>query len=278
MNHRVTACMGALGLLALATLTACSVRVADTSSRGTLSIAANEVRISVPGAPKAYARSWSKKPSSPPSSPAAGRLAGEPAAGVVARGAPGECPGFAAGRWLVLQVATAGGATVGPVPLIADIGSPPLEVPPLPPVAAGATRTYRLPVSFRLTSDTVMTSFFIPQLGSQIYAMAGRQSRLHLLADHAGVYRGQNQQFSGRGFADMHFQVRVLPRSQFAAWAKRAGKGRPRLDPSRFRRLSRPSTREHVAYYAPVSPGLFREIIDGFRHGRGPLAAARAGR
>ena len=28
-----------------------------------------------------------------------------------------------------------------------------------------------VPVSFKITSDTVMASFFIPQLGSQIYAM-----------------------------------------------------------------------------------------------------------
>lgn len=132
-----------------------------------------------------------------------------------------------------------------------------------------------VPVSFRLTSDTVMTSFFIPQLGSQIYAMAGRQSRLHLLADHSGVYRGQNQQFSGKGFADMHFQVRVVSQPQFTAWAKRAGQGRPRLDAARFRRLSRPGSRGHVAYFAPVSPRLFQDIIDGFRQGHGaPVAGA----
>ena len=29
------------------------------------------------------------------------------------------------------------------------------------------------PLSFRITSATVMNSFFVPQLGSQIYAMAG---------------------------------------------------------------------------------------------------------
>ena len=58
-----------------------------------------------------------------------------------------------------------------------------------------------VPLSFKLTSDTVMTSFFIPQLGSQIYAMAGMQTRLHLLADEPGTYAGQNQQFSGEGYA-----------------------------------------------------------------------------
>jgi cytochrome o ubiquinol oxidase subunit 2 len=55
-----------------------------------------------------------------------------------------------------------------------------------------------VPLSFRITSGTVMTSFFIPQLGSQIYAMAGMQTRLHLMADEPGTYAGQNQQFSGR--------------------------------------------------------------------------------
>src|SRR4030042_5898398 len=66
-----------------------------------------------------------------------------------------------------------------------------------------------VPVSFKLTSDTVMTSFFIPQLGSQMYAMAGMQTRLHLLADKPGVYTGQNQQLTGRGYSDIHFQAQA---------------------------------------------------------------------
>src|ERR1700739_1369051 len=46
------------------------------------------------------------------------------------------------------------------------------------------------PVNFTITSDTVMNSFFIPQLGGQIYAMAGMQTRLHLLAEEPGDYAG----------------------------------------------------------------------------------------
>ncbi len=38
------------------------------------------------------------------------------------------------------------------------------------------------PVYFKVTSNSVMNSFFIPRLGSQIYAMAGMQTRLHLIA------------------------------------------------------------------------------------------------
>src|SRR5438270_3305695 len=42
------------------------------------------------------------------------------------------------------------------------------------------------PVNFRLTSATVMNSFFIPQLGSQIYTMGGMTTHLNLLADAPG--------------------------------------------------------------------------------------------
>src|ERR1700739_1329882 len=60
------------------------------------------------------------------------------------------------------------------------------------------------PISLELTSSGVMNSFFVPQLGSQIYTMAGMMTRLHLLADHSGTYRGFSAQFSGEGFSDMH--------------------------------------------------------------------------
>jgi cytochrome o ubiquinol oxidase subunit 2 len=123
-----------------------------------------------------------------------------------------------------------------------------------------------VPISFRLTSDSVMTSFFIPRLGSQIYAMAGRRTRLHLLADTPGVYRGQNQQFSGRGYADMHFRVRVTTGKQFAAWVRQTRKRAPhQLDVARFAALSEPGVRVTETAFAPVSPGLFDAVVDRFR-------------
>jgi cytochrome o ubiquinol oxidase subunit II len=60
------------------------------------------------------------------------------------------------------------------------------------------------PISFELTSSG---SFFVPQLGSQIYTMAGMATHLQLQADNPGRYRRLSAQFSGEGFADMHFTV-----------------------------------------------------------------------
>src|SRR6202008_4830613 len=74
------------------------------------------------------------------------------------------------------------------------------------------------PVEFELTSSGVMNSFFVPQLGSQIYTMSGMVTRVYLQADHPGTYRGLSANFSGDGFADMHFSVEALPTEYFTQW------------------------------------------------------------
>jgi len=118
-----------------------------------------------------------------------------------------------------------------------------------------------IPLSFRITSDTVMNSFFIPQLGSQMYAMAGMESRLHLLADKAGVYFGQTQQFSGSGYAYMQFRAKAVSQSEFQGWLQEVGQSADKLDPARFQVLQKPSIAAPVTYFSTVEPGLFDQII-----------------
>src|SRR6266581_5928171 len=81
------------------------------------------------------------------------------------------------------------------------------------------------PVNFELTSSGVMNSFFIPQLGSQIYTMAGMVTGLKLQADHPGTYRGLSAQYSGSGFADMRFSVDAVPAEEFTQWVDAARSG-----------------------------------------------------
>ena len=86
------------------------------------------------------------------------------------------------------------------------------------------------PVEFRLTSATVMNSFFVPQLGSQIYTMAGMTTHLNLLADRPGEYPGISANFSGDGFSDMRFIVKAVPAGDFDAWVAQARGAGVRLD------------------------------------------------
>jgi cytochrome o ubiquinol oxidase subunit 2 len=121
-----------------------------------------------------------------------------------------------------------------------------------------------VPLSFRITSGTVMTSFFIPQLGSQIYAMAGMQTRLHLLANEPGIYTGQNQQFSGRGYADMSFKAIAVSPKEYEEWVQKVKQSPDTLDLARYETLEKPSTGYPVSLFSSVEPDLFDRIIRKF--------------
>lgn len=120
------------------------------------------------------------------------------------------------------------------------------------------------PVNFKITSDTVMNSFFIPRLGGQIYAMAGMETQLHLLADKPGRYLGENAQYSGRGFPYQNFVANVTSEQGFKNWIAKARQSSLALDLKRFNELAQASVRHPVTYYASVSPDLFKQIIDKF--------------
>ena len=117
------------------------------------------------------------------------------------------------------------------------------------------------PVSLELTSSGVMNSFFVPQLGSQIYTMAGMTTRLHLQADHSGTYRGFSAQFSGEGFADMHFDAEAVPDEKFTQWLDAARSNGPALDAKSYADLVKPSAAVAPFTYRSVAPGLFDSIL-----------------
>jgi cytochrome o ubiquinol oxidase subunit II len=130
------------------------------------------------------------------------------------------------------------------------------------------------PVDFKLTAESLMNSFFIPQLGSQVYAMAGMQTQLHLIADHPGSYRGLSSAFSGPGFSDMHFQVLATDRQAFDAWVQQARKSPQVLDQATYQSLAKPSSKNPVTLYTGVTPDLFEQIVDQYMHA--PKASANA--
>jgi cytochrome o ubiquinol oxidase subunit 2 len=117
------------------------------------------------------------------------------------------------------------------------------------------------PVHFRLTSSGVMNSFFVPQLGSQIYTMAGMTSQVSLQADAPGDYAGLSAQFSGAGFADMRFNVRAVPEGTYAKWIASTKADGPTLDRTTYAALAKPSTAVRPATYKAVDQGLFASIV-----------------
>jgi cytochrome o ubiquinol oxidase subunit 2 len=117
------------------------------------------------------------------------------------------------------------------------------------------------PVSFELTSSGVMNSFFVPQLGSQIYTMANMVTRLNLKADHPGKYRGFSAQFSGDGFADMYFTTDAVPAERFEQWVAATRNTGTALNAQSYIDLAKPSKAVRPFTYREVAPDLFSHIL-----------------
>jgi cytochrome o ubiquinol oxidase subunit II len=119
------------------------------------------------------------------------------------------------------------------------------------------------PVHFRLTSTSVMNSFFIPQLGSQIYTMAGMTTQLNLQADKPGAYPGLSAQFSGPGFSDMRFTLRAVSSEGFATWVAQTRERASVLDAASFTELARPTKAGGEVTYGSVSDDPFDMVTHG---------------
>jgi cytochrome o ubiquinol oxidase subunit 2 len=139
------------------------------------------------------------------------------------------------------------------------------------------------PISFELTSSGVMNSFFVPQLGGQIYTMAGMVTRLHLQADQNGTYRGMSANYSGRGFSDMVFKVDAVPAERFAQWVAAIRSMGPELDAQAYADLAKPSEAVTPFSFRAVAPDLFKGIVSslstpGHESHLTSTAAQRAGK
>ena len=118
-----------------------------------------------------------------------------------------------------------------------------------------------VPVNFRITSASVMNSFFIPQLGSQIYSMAGMETKLHLNAREPGTYAGISANYSGAGFSGMRFKAIATSQEGFDNWVKQAKASGTALTPAVYQELTKRSEHNPVARYASVPPSMFDYIL-----------------
>lgn len=126
-----------------------------------------------------------------------------------------------------------------------------------------------VPVRFRVTSGSVMNSFFIPRLGSQIYAMAGMDNDVHLIANEEGVYPGRSTNYSGAGFAGMTFKAHATSQQGFEDWVADVRESQDNLTfPEQYNALARPTQDAPVQYFSEISPRLYEDIIQSFQTGR----------
>ncbi len=131
-----------------------------------------------------------------------------------------------------------------------------------------------VPLELIITSDTVMNSFYVPALGSQIYAMAGMETELNLLAWEPGRFVGRNVQYSGAGFSQQYFDVVATSQDDFETWVQSVKSSSLTLDASAYEELAEPSIAHPITHYASYEAGLYDKIVAKYMHMPGPVTGA----
>jgi cytochrome o ubiquinol oxidase subunit 2 len=117
------------------------------------------------------------------------------------------------------------------------------------------------PINFILTADGPMNSFWIPQLGGQMYAMSGMSTTLHLIANEEGDFAGSAAEINGEGFSGMRFITRASSQEAFDQWVMNAKASSRFLSLEEYEILAKPSQNNVPVIYAASDPGLYDTII-----------------
>jgi len=117
------------------------------------------------------------------------------------------------------------------------------------------------PINFTITADSPMNSFWIPSLGSQVYAMSGMSTKLHLIASETGDYRGSSANISGKGFADMTFTARSSSKADFDKWVSGIRQSSGGIDLATYNELAKPGTNKKPVYYVLKDTDLYDTIV-----------------
>lgn len=123
----------------------------------------------------------------------------------------------------------------------------------------------KTPLNFEITSDAPMNSFWIPQLGGQIYAMPAMRAKLHLIADEPGTFRGKSASFSGKGFAGMHFPAVSVTSEEFNQWVAKVKSSPDQMGWASYQKLLVPSENHPKELFVLTDPNLFEQVLNKYR-------------
>ncbi|WP_249274129.1 ubiquinol oxidase subunit II [Parachlamydia sp. AcF125] len=126
-----------------------------------------------------------------------------------------------------------------------------------------------VPIHFEITADAPMNSFWIPQLGGQIYAMPQMKTQLHLIASEKGDFRGCSANISGEGFAGMHFITRASSEEEYHQWVESAKQSSRVLNTEEYHKLALPSSYVPPQIYRLKDGSLFEQVLMKYMHPQG---------
>ena len=117
------------------------------------------------------------------------------------------------------------------------------------------------PVRFRLTSSSVMNTFYVPAMAGMIYTMPGMETKLHAVLNKPGRFTGMSANYSGAGFSHMNFWTYATDEAGFARWVEQTKQGPMRLDTATYTRLERPSEKVRPLRFGTIDRALYDRIV-----------------
>ena len=126
-------------------------------------------------------------------------------------------------------------------------------------------------VLIQLTSENSVNAFWVPRLGTVLYAMPQMNAKLHLIADRQGVFNGTSANYSGDGFSEMHFKWHSVSQNDFDNWIAQARQSKQTLDRASYRQLTFSPKMGDVAakekdsevrYFSQVEKGLYYRVVN----------------
>ena len=117
------------------------------------------------------------------------------------------------------------------------------------------------PVRFRMSSSSVMNTFWVPSMAGMIYTMPGMETSLYGVLNRVGRFEGRSGNYSGAGFSGMTFWTHAVPDARFDQWV--AGvKRQPRvLSVGLYNQLEKPSENVRPIGFGGVDARLFGRIL-----------------
>jgi cytochrome o ubiquinol oxidase subunit II len=116
-------------------------------------------------------------------------------------------------------------------------------------------------VRFRMTSSSVMNTFYVPAMAGMIYTMPGMETKLHAVLNKPGTFEGMSAHYSGAGFSYMNFKTISTDDAGFDRWVAQIRSAPARLDTARYLQLEKPSEKVPPTPFGGVEQGLFTRIV-----------------
>ena len=120
------------------------------------------------------------------------------------------------------------------------------------------------PVEFKLTSDTVMNAFYVPEMAGMIYAMAGMETELNAVLNAPGTFKGIAANYNGAGFSNMDFDMKSFAtEADFDAWVETVrSEAGGMLSRESYNALAAPSQETGTIFYSGLEDGIYDRILN----------------